>query len=97
LEENPTAVIEKKWGGGFCPPFVHVDKERGACKMSTLVHSREARWGPKLVQKLVHVVVQWSLSTILNLGNQPQDNYLFSKKEWSSEISLFLKVWVSTG
>ena len=27
-------------GGGFCPPFVHVDKGGGVCKMSTLVHSR---------------------------------------------------------
>ena len=43
--------------GGFCPPFVHVDK--GGCKMSTLVHSRGE--GIKIGQNLVHVVVECPL------------------------------------
>ena len=48
-------------GGGFCPPFVHVDKRGGGvCKISTLVHSRRVEgqnWDKK-----VHVVVEWPIS-----------------------------------
>jgi hypothetical protein len=45
-------------GGGFCPPFVHVERG-GVCKMSTLVHFRGG--GVKNGQNLVHVVVECPL------------------------------------
>jgi hypothetical protein len=54
------------WRGGFCPPFVHVDRGDwggGVYKMSTLVHSRGE--GVKNGQNLVHVVVECPLTNML--------------------------------
>ena len=46
--------------GGFCPPFVHVDKGGRVVKCPRL--STRGGEEVKIGQNLVHVVVEWPLS-----------------------------------
>ena len=49
-------------GGGFCPPFVHVDRGGGYVKSPRL--STRGGEGVKNGQNLVHVVVECPLTAI---------------------------------
>ena len=51
-------------GRGFCPPFVHVDRE-GGCKCPRL--STQGGEGVKIAQNLVHVVVECPLINQKNM------------------------------
>ena len=87
------------WGGGFFPPFVHVDKGGGVCKMSTLVHSRGE--GVKVGQNLVHVVVECPLSTHQFSKNSAKNVKIDKFSPWFQLVTLYFfpnlainKVWL---
>ena len=70
-------------GGGFFPPFVHVDKGGGGCKMSTLVHSRGgggrnwSKFGPRSC---------WMPPYLIN-KNQTRDSISYRGKIQHAETS----------
>ena len=77
-DEN--GLLDDSLGVGFFPPFVHVDRGGGVCKMSTLVHTRGE--GVKKGQNLVHVVVECPLS-------KSQKKVLVSSHTYSKKPTIF--------